>query len=147
MKYAEFLPYDAKFPVILPRDSPVTRYIVSSYHEEINHSVGTNHLLSMLSRRFGVVSGREVIKECTNHCMICKKNKAAPASQLMGPLPQIRLKFIIRAFSNVGINFDGSLLTIHGMDVGKLKIKDTCVSLHVYHLEQFICRWHFGWIQ
>ena len=37
LKYAEFLPYDARFPVILPRDSPATRLIVRSYHEENNH--------------------------------------------------------------------------------------------------------------
>ena len=52
LKYAEFLPYDVSFPVILPRDSPVTRLIFSSYHEENNHSAGTNHLSSMLSTRF-----------------------------------------------------------------------------------------------
>ena len=111
LKYAGFLPYDARFPVILPRNSPVTRLIVRSYHEENNHSAGTNHLLSLLSRRFWVVSEREIIKECTNHCMICKKNKAASASQLIAPLSQIRLKFNIRAFSNVGVE---PFLTIHG---------------------------------
>ena len=34
-----FLPYDARFPVILPRDSPVTRLIVRSYHEENNQII------------------------------------------------------------------------------------------------------------
>ena len=48
-----------------------------------------------------MLSGREVIKECTNHCMICKKNKAARVSQLKAPLPQIRFKFNIRTFRNV----------------------------------------------
>ena len=61
-KYAEFLTYDARFPVILPRISPPTRLIATSYHEENNYSAGTNNLLSMLSKRFWVVSGREVIK-------------------------------------------------------------------------------------
>ena len=60
-----------------------------------------------------MVAGREVIKECTNHYMISSKNKAAPASRLMALLPQIRLKFNIRAFSNVGIDFAGLFLTIH----------------------------------
>ena len=63
LKYAEFLSFDAGFPVILPRDSPVTRLIVRSYHEQNNHSADTNHLLSMLSRIFWVVSRHEVIKE------------------------------------------------------------------------------------
>ena len=37
LKYTESLPYDTRFPVILPRDSCVTRMIVRSYHEENNH--------------------------------------------------------------------------------------------------------------
>ena len=121
LKYAEFLPYDARFLLILPRDSPVTRMIVRSYHEENNLSSGANHLLSMLSRRSWVVAGREVIKECTNHCIIYKKNKAVPASQHMAPLPQIRHKCNIRTFSNVGIDFAVPFLTIHGL--GKTRNK------------------------
>ena len=99
---------------MLPREKPVTRLIVRSYHEENNNSACTNNLLSVLWRIFWVVCGQEVNKECTNHYMICKKRKVAPASQLMALLPQIRLKFNIRAFSNVGIDFAGLFLTIQG---------------------------------
>ena len=109
----------------------------------INHSAGTNHLLSVLLRRFWVVAGWEVIKECTNNCMICKKNKAGPPPQLMAPLQQIRLMLSIRAFSNVGIDFAGSFLTIHGQ--GKTWNK-RCLCLHIYCLKQFILRC-LGWIQ
>ena len=76
--------------------------------------------------------------------IICEKNKAAPASQLMAPLPQIRLKLNIRAFSNAGIDFARAFLTIHGGKrgggEGGIKTKDTCVSLYNYHLRQFIWR-------
>ena len=46
--------------------------------------------------------------------MICKKNKAAPPLEFIAPLPQIRLKFNIRAFSNVGTDFAELFLTIQG---------------------------------
>ena len=49
--YADYLPFDARFPIILPRRSPVTRLIVKWYHES-NHSAGTSHTLSLLSYRF-----------------------------------------------------------------------------------------------
>ena len=111
LMHVEFLPYDTRFPEILPRDSLVIRLIVRSYHKENNHSAVTN-LLAMQSRRFSVVSGRDIIKKCTNHCMICKKNKAAPVLHFMAPLQQIRLELNIRAVSNVG-----AFLTIH--DRGK----------------------------
>ena len=68
-----------------------------------------------------MVAGREVIKECTSHYIIYNKNKAAPASQLMAPLPQIRNKHNIRTFSNVGIDFAEPFLTIHGL--GKTRNK------------------------
>ena len=32
-------------------------------------------------------------------------------------------------------------------DEKKLETKDDCVSLHIYHLRQFICRWCLGWIR
>ena len=45
--------------------------------------------------------------------MILKQNKEAPTSQLMASFPQTRLKFNIRAFINVGIDFAGPFLTRH----------------------------------
>ena len=65
-----FLPFDARFPVIFPRDVPITRLIARSYHGQNYHSAGTNHLLSMLLKRLWRVSGKKAIKKCTNHCMI-----------------------------------------------------------------------------
>ena len=51
----------------------------------------------------------------------------------MVPFSQVKLKFNIKAFSNVAIVFAGQFLTIHGRE--KLEAKDTCVSLHVYYIE------------
>ena len=53
LRYADYLPFDARYPVILPRKSGMTRLIVKSYHERSNHAVGTNHTLSLLSARLG----------------------------------------------------------------------------------------------
>ena len=33
LKHAEFLPYDVKFPIVLARNSDVTRLIVKDYHK------------------------------------------------------------------------------------------------------------------
>ena len=76
----------------------------------------------MLLRGFWVVAGREVRKEHIVHCMIYKKNKAAPASQLMALLPQNRLTFKIRAFSNAGIDFAVPLLTIQAQEKKKIYV-------------------------
>ena len=52
LQFAECLPYDVRFPIILPRGQWVTRLVVKHYHELSNHSAGTNFVLSQISGRF-----------------------------------------------------------------------------------------------
>ena len=59
--FSAFLcPFSGKLHPCLSRIDPalVTRLIVMSYHGENNHLDGTNHFLSMLSRRFWVGIGQ-----------------------------------------------------------------------------------------
>ena len=56
LKYAENLPYDVRFPVILTRKSWVTKLIVKHYHEQDNHVSGSNQTLASLSTRYWIVS-------------------------------------------------------------------------------------------
>jgi hypothetical protein len=68
LKYAEFLPYDVKYPVILPRNNSVTTLIVKHYHDKGKHVTGTNHTLSMISARFWTISAREEIRKWERMC-------------------------------------------------------------------------------
>jgi len=63
LKYAEFLLYDTRYPIILPRKSWVTSLIVKHHHEAGNHSTGTNHTLSSLSSKYWILAAREAIIE------------------------------------------------------------------------------------
>ena len=45
LKFADFLPYDTRFPIILPRGHWVTKLIVKHYHERGNHAAGVNFTL------------------------------------------------------------------------------------------------------
>ena len=63
LRYPDYLPFDARFPAILPRKNSVTRLVVKSFHEGSNHSAGTNHTLSLLSARFWIMQTREKIRE------------------------------------------------------------------------------------
>ena len=42
LQYAEFLPYDVRHPIVLPRKHWVTKLIVKYFHEKGNHNSGTN---------------------------------------------------------------------------------------------------------
>ncbi|XP_065195498.1 uncharacterized protein LOC135826823 [Sycon ciliatum] len=61
-QYAEWLPHNMRFPVILPRNHHVTQLIVKHHHELQQHGC-TNQTLSSLSTTFWVVSAREAIQE------------------------------------------------------------------------------------
>ena len=49
---AEFLPNDARYPVILPETSRVAKLIIKQYHEDVHHSTETNYTLAVLSARY-----------------------------------------------------------------------------------------------
>ena len=85
LHYVNYLPFDARYPIILPRESGVTRLIVKSYHERGNHAVGTNHTSSLLSARFWVMQGREEIRDSERECCECRKKKAKVAKKIMAP--------------------------------------------------------------
>jgi len=138
LTYAEFLPYDVRYPVILPRKNWVTKLIVKHYHELGNHQAGTNHTLSLLSTRFWIVSAREEIREWEKECMMCRRLKAKVAQQIMAPLPLHRMTISLRAFTKTAVDFGGPFTTIQGR--GKPRQKRylclfTCLSTRAVHLE------------
>ena len=52
------------------------RLNVKSYHEESNHSAGTNHTLSLLSARFWIVQAREDIREVEREGCECRRRQS-----------------------------------------------------------------------
>ena len=138
IKYAEYLTYDARFPIVLPRKHHVTKLIVRKHHEVNNHAAGTNHLLSIISNKYWILNAREEIREMEKECGKCARRKAKNAGQKMAPLPDIRLKLPLRAFDRVSVDFAGPFITKQGR--GKRREKRylclfTCLVTRAVHLE------------
>ena len=68
LMHADFLPYDVKFPIILPRRHWVTKLIVQAHHQKGNHHAGTNQILSSLATRYWILQAREEIREWEKEC-------------------------------------------------------------------------------
>jgi hypothetical protein len=71
-------------------------------------------------------------------CNECCRHKAKPAEQMMGPLPSIRTKQPLHAFSRTAVDFGGPFITVQGR--GKQREKRylclyTCVMSRAVHLE------------
>ena len=133
LKFADFLPYDTRFPIILPRG-----HLVANYHERGNHAAGANFILCQLSERFWIIAAREEIREWDHECNECKRRRSKPACQIMAPLPKTRLRFSFRPFAQTTVDFAGPLYTVQGR--GKPRQKRwlclfTCLETRAVHLE------------
>ncbi|XP_044172538.1 uncharacterized protein LOC122956887 [Acropora millepora] len=70
LKFVDFLPYDTRFQIILPRGHWVTKLIVKNYHERGNHAAVVNFTLCQLSERFWIIAAREKIREWDRECNV-----------------------------------------------------------------------------
>ena len=138
LKFADFPPYDTRFPIILPRGHWVTKLIVKNYHERGNHAAGVNFTLCQLSERFWIIAAREEIPEWDRECNECKRRRSKPACQIMVPLPKARLRFTFKPFAQTAVDFAGPLYTVQGRRKPRQKrwlCLFTCLETRAVHLE------------
>lgn len=138
LQFADSLPYDVRFPVILPRGQWVSRLIVKHFHEMANHGAGINFVLLQLSGRFWIVAACEEIRAWENKCKECKRRRNKPATRIMGPLPALRLHFTFWAFDQTAVDCPGPFTTIQGHGHHHLKrwlCVFTCLATSAVHLE------------
>ncbi|KAJ8051026.1 hypothetical protein HOLleu_04443 [Holothuria leucospilota] len=138
LKNAMYLSFDSRYPVILPRKSWVTKLIIKHFHDKRDHIGGTNQTLADLSSRYWVIAGREAIRDWERACFGCRRRKTKAASQIMAPLPSIRVKMPLRAFARTAVDFAGPFLSKQGR--GRIQQKRylclfTCLASRAVHLE------------
>ena len=102
------IPYDARFPISLPRCSRFTYVVINDCHFKVLHN-GVRNTLTELRSRFWVTKGRQNVKTAIRNCSICKKlqgrSYAVPPPP---PLPEFRLSDEF-AFTRVGVDFAGPI--------------------------------------
>jgi hypothetical protein len=99
------LPYSQKFPILIPKNSHLTDLIIDYYHKLHLH-VGPRTLLSIIQRKYWIMSARQKIRSRLSKCIQCFKFVAAPAVPMMGDLPPSRV-LQSRPFSRVGVDYGG----------------------------------------
>ena len=137
LRLAEHISWEARHPIILPRKHQVTKLIVERLHKDSNHS-RTNQVLAMLSVRVWIPGAREEISDCKRACMVCRRRKVQPASQVMAPLPAVRAEMSLRALNNVSVDFSGPFLTKQGRVKTRFKPYPclfACMNTRAVHLE------------
>ena len=111
--------YDEKHPIILPKDkrSSISQHILTDLHIKNAHS-GAKHTLSLARRRFWPIAGLAQCKRMCHRCAHCIEETARMATQIMAPLPEVRLKCRY-PFEHCGCDCFGPLY----VKVGRARVK------------------------
>ena len=87
LQHAAYLPHKTRFPIILPSKNHVTTLIIKDCQEKSSNAIVTNHILSLLTRKYWIVSDREEIRHWERQCNTCQRQKVTSANKVMAPLP------------------------------------------------------------
>ncbi|MEL6805866.1 MAG: integrase zinc binding domain-containing protein, partial [Bacteroidota bacterium] len=85
--------YNQRHPVLLPRNDEDVRSYINHVHANNLHC-GLEATLNATRQRVWILQGRAQIKVQLNKCVICQRRRKMPTPQLMGSVPEHRLKTI-----------------------------------------------------
>ena len=134
-EYSE-LPPDARDPIILPKEHPLTLLQVQECHTRVLHS-GVRSTLAELRTRFWVPRGRQVVKYVLKCCVVCKKKEGKSFSPApTASLPDFHMNKA-PPFSKTGVDFAGPLfMKDKSNEMRKVYVAlFTCCVMKAVHLE------------
>ena len=64
-----------QFPILLPRESPLTKLIITNYHETTNHS-GVYYVINQLRKEYYIQKIFSTVKAVLKECLVCRRVNA-----------------------------------------------------------------------
>lgn len=132
---AEYLSFEQRCPIILPKKHHVTKLIIHAYHHKYlhqNHSI----VLNELGQRFMIPALRATLKSVRANCWKCRRLSIRPEVPEMSSLPKARMAVWTRPFTYTGIDYFGPFMVRHGRRAEKKWAAIfTCMTTRAVHLE------------
>ena len=126
---------ESKHPIILSKESPVSKLLVTWTHKQLGHS-GREHVLSKLRERYWIVRAPALVKTILKTCVKCRRNYGTPLTQFMAPLPADRVTPDEPPFTRVGVDYFGPIIVKRGRsNVKRYGALFTCLQIRASHLE------------
>ena len=135
---SETLPYDQKFPVVLPKGSNLVHLLIKHVHEKvIDHNGGYALLLTELQTKFWIIQGKAQCKAVTRNCILCKRIRKHPISTIQGFLPTYRIPGSkVAPFSRTIVDAAGPFaVKVKRSTVKRYIIVYSCLIYRALHLE------------
>ncbi|OON20312.1 hypothetical protein X801_03808, partial [Opisthorchis viverrini] len=83
------LPFETKYPVILPSKHFVTHLTIEHCHT-LNGRAGLNFVVSNLRQKYWILKAAKTVKSLLKDCFKCRRWFGQPCQQVMAPLPADR---------------------------------------------------------
>ncbi|XP_041451926.1 uncharacterized protein LOC121405330 [Drosophila obscura] len=85
------LGFDARHPIILPRDHPLTFAIIMHFHRK-HHHAGPQSLLGSIRLQFWPIGGMKTVARALRKCIICCRSRPRLVEHIMADLPKDRVQ-------------------------------------------------------
>lgn len=132
------LPFAAKHPLLLPKQSHVTTMIIR--HIDLKYLHAGPHLAQSILQQFWIISARAVIRSVIHACIRCFNVNPVSFQLLMAPLSAARVS-PSRPFLHTGIDFAGPFVIIQNNRRGRPSTDTAylcifiCLATKAVHLE------------
>jgi hypothetical protein len=130
------LPTESKHPILLPRESVITKLIIGNIHRSLGHS-GRNAMLTELRKKYWVPRAIKLIGSLISKCVPCRRYKGKMMEQKMAELPIQRLQGGEKAFASTGMDYFGPFEIKRGRSTTTKRygVVFTCYSIRAVHIE------------
>lgn len=135
LRHAPLSP-ESRYPILIPRDHPVSELIVRETHEvRIGHS-GREHTMATLRNDFWIPKCRRLVDKIIHNCVVCRRNNWRPTQQRQASLPADRVAPGKAPFATTGMDCFGPFLVKQGRKQFKRwGCLFTCMATRAIHLE------------
>ncbi|KAJ8342685.1 hypothetical protein SKAU_G00326130 [Synaphobranchus kaupii] len=83
---------ELKHPVILPKDSHITKLVLAHCHAKICHQGRGQTQMELRANGFWVISGNKLVAKLIHNCVQCRKLRRPTEEQQMAALPKERVE-------------------------------------------------------
>lgn len=102
------LPYDTRFPFIIPPHSRLSKALILQAHRKTMHG-GAQLMIQFIRANYWIPRLRAEVKGFTQKCTTCVRYSKSHHTELMADLPADRVR-MYRAFLNSGVDYAGPFL-------------------------------------
>ncbi|XP_018359963.1 PREDICTED: uncharacterized protein LOC108759145 [Trachymyrmex cornetzi] len=130
--------YEAKHPILLPKDHMITKLIIRDEHIKNLHA-GIQLTLYAVRSKFWPISAKVTTRDVIKNCIICFKLKPTISQSVMSDLPSTRVT-PSHPFTHTGLDFGGPFIIREHKRRNARKLKAyicifVCFSTKAMHIE------------